>query len=81
MKDQIIRVWRVGDWVRFYVGGTLRVGVVEYIGRTQYSGDIELRTDIGSVTAGAVQECRNGDGISLMPPPPGISRVQSRGGD
>ena len=39
-----------GDWVRFYSGGNLVVGVVQYFSKNVL-GEIEVHTDIGTTTA------------------------------
>lgn len=47
----------VGSWVRFYQGGRLVVGVVQYI-EQDYIGEWQAKTDIGQVAFKNVVEVR-----------------------
>jgi hypothetical protein len=50
---------QVGDWVRFYVGGRLVVGVVEYVTQdTVQPWKWWVATNVGSVCASSVLEIR-----------------------
>ena len=51
---------KVGDWVRFYRGGVLVIGVVEYIReRKAWERADELQTTAGAVNADYVLESRS----------------------
>jgi hypothetical protein len=52
-------VYRVNDWVRFYVNGRPVIGVVLYTVPADWRG-VKLLTDIGEVYAEAVLEVRHG---------------------
>lgn len=45
-----------GDWLRFYQGGRLVIGQVEYV--TREHGHWQARTDHGTVREDSVQEKR-----------------------
>lgn len=47
----------VGDWVRFYSGGSLIIGVVCYVTRS-IVGKTEVHTDVGTVNAECIHEIR-----------------------
>lgn len=50
-----------GDWVRFYQNGALVIGVVQYVRQDDtFSSRFHVHTDIGSVWASEVLECRGG---------------------
>ena len=50
---------QVGDWIRFYQGGKLVIGIVGYIREAKYHPwGIELCTDIGTVNIEDVLEVR-----------------------
>lgn len=50
---------RVGDWVRFYRGGLLVLGVVEYIvPRAPWDSTPEAVTSLGQIPFDAVLEVR-----------------------
>lgn len=53
------RIPEVGDWVRFYQGGKLVIGVVGYIREQKYYpyGE-QLQTEIGTVDVPDVVEAR-----------------------
>ncbi len=53
-----------GDWVRFYQGGKLVIGIVQYIrpSATGFHGP-EVCTEIGTCQLDSVIECRSGRGI------------------
>ena len=48
---------KVGSWVRFYQGGYLVIGVVQYLEKTSLGYWI-AKTDIGTVDTRHVLECR-----------------------
>ena len=48
---------KVGDWVRFYEGGILVIGVVQYIEKDLLGYTI-VKTDIGSVDIRYILEVR-----------------------
>lgn len=50
---------KIGDWVRFYVNGELKIGVIEYINVQPYKTDRELLTNLGSVSDSRVLEVRS----------------------
>ncbi len=52
----------VGDWVRFYQGGRLVVGVVMYLSTLKYSGAPLVTTDIGEIPLEDILEVRRADG-------------------
>ena len=50
---------QVGDWVRFYQGGKLVIGIVSYMREAKYLPyGIELCTDIGTVNLSDVLEVK-----------------------
>ena len=54
----------VGDWVRFYQGGKLVIGVVQYVRSSHLdSSNPVIHTDIGTVTASVVTEARSKGGV------------------
>lgn len=50
--------FKVGDWVRFYQLGYLKIGVIQYIGEPGYKGVRDLKTDQGSTREDCVLEKR-----------------------
>ena len=52
---------KIGDWVRFYRGGILIIGVVNYIGADIWCKD-EYFTDAGVVSEDSVKEVRSSNG-------------------
>lgn len=53
------RIAKVGDWVRFYQGGKLVIGVVAYRVKDDVLGGWELMTDVGTIDEKYVQEIRS----------------------
>lgn len=49
---------QIGDWVRFYCNGELKIGVVEYVRADHPGGYRELATTAGSVREESVLERR-----------------------
>lgn len=47
----------IGSWVRFYQGGTLVIGVVQYLEK-DYLGFWKAKTDIGEVDTRQILEVR-----------------------
>ena len=48
-----------GDWVRFYAGGKLMLGIVAYVRKPEtYPYEWEALTDVGSVRCGHILELR-----------------------
>ena len=48
----------VGDWVRFYNGGELVIGQVEYIVKDRYTFGYSLSTTAGGISLDYVLEVR-----------------------
>ena len=48
---------KVGDWIRFYQGGVLVIGVVQYVEK-DYLGYLIANTDIGKIDSRYVLEVR-----------------------
>ena len=48
----------IGDWIRFYRGGSLVIGVVEYVQADAVLNKISLLTNIGTIHADSVVEFR-----------------------
>ena len=49
-----------GDWVRFYQGGRLVIGRVEYLTEFTYGYECKVNTDAGTCNAKDVLEVRKG---------------------
>jgi len=49
---------QVGDWVRFYRGGVMVTGVVEYVTKHSVLNKYNLCTDVGSVDTESILEVR-----------------------
>lgn len=50
----------VGDWVRFYFGGRLVIGLVAYVQERPFGSDRDLVTDAGFTSEESVLETRAG---------------------
>lgn len=57
MRDVVYQI-EVGDWVRFYNGGRLVIGKVEYVNTNNSLPGFDVKTDIGSVGSEYVVEVR-----------------------
>jgi len=58
MTDDILDI-AVGDWVRFYQGSVLVIGVVQYVRETDSAPHVtEARTDVGAILVTSVVERR-----------------------
>lgn len=58
MVTQMHETIKVGSWVRFYSGGVLVIGVVEYLEK-DFLGYWIAKTNIGPVDTRYVLEARN----------------------
>jgi hypothetical protein len=58
MVTQMHETIKVGSWIRFYNGGVLVIGVVEYLEKDS-SGYWIAKTNIGPVDTRYVLEARN----------------------
>ena len=47
-----------GDWVRFYRGGVLVIGIIQYITHKNCIGKRDILTDAGSVSEDSILEAR-----------------------
>lgn len=50
---------KVGDWVRFWRGGNLGIGVVQYPPYREICGPFQIPTDAGVTAATSVVEIRS----------------------
>ena len=48
----------IGDWVRFYSNGALKIGVVNYIKQHEILDEREIQTDAGCVDEDDILEVR-----------------------
>ena len=57
-----------GDWIRFYQGGVMVIGVVQYVRRAASweSSTWQAETDRGKVGDSGVHELRRRDGASWV---------------
>ena len=53
---------KVGDWVRFYQGGELVIGVIQYLEKNSL-GHMIAKTDIGAVDVQYILEARGQQGV------------------
>ena len=61
MKELIMNI-KVGDWIRFYQGGVLVIGVVQYVEK-DLLGYMIANTDIGPIDSRYVLEVRRVAGL------------------
>lgn len=52
---------KVGDWVRFWQGGSLVIGVVQYPPYRDICGPFQIPTDAGVTSATSVVEIRSAE--------------------